>query len=66
MHQVLESSKRHLAEGRPQAVIAELAPALLDIDTAPARALRSERKTFLDALQMLQVSAPTIPIGIWS
>ncbi len=55
MFQVLESSKRNLSEERPQSVIAELAPALLGDDVAASRALRSDRKTFLDALQMLQV-----------
>lgn len=55
MRQVLESSKRHLAEGRPESVIAELAPALLGEVVAAARGLRSDRKIFLDALQMLQV-----------
>ena len=56
-YQVLEASKRHLAEGRPGSVIADLAPALLGEDVAAARGLRSDRKTFLDALQMLQVGS---------
>ena len=64
MFQVLESSKRNLSEERPQSVIAELAPALLGDDVAASRALRSDRKTFLDALQMLQVRITAIFINI--
>lgn len=55
LSQLLELSNRNVQEGRSAVVIAQLTPALLGDDMATGRALRSERKKFLDALQTLQV-----------
>ncbi|CAL8466575.1 g6111 [Coccomyxa elongata] len=55
--ELLESSNRNVQDGRSAVVIAQLTPALLGDDMATGRALRSERKKFLDALQTLQDAA---------
>ena len=61
---VLEVAKVHLEDGRPDLVVAELPPLLLDEDSIAGKGAFSRPKSALEGLQVLQVGVTLVRYAI--